>query len=136
MKTLLRLGTIMVLLQAYPSAALAADKCLKDAFGNLLVFKRVKILRPGGAVALTGMFISGAVSSPLTGAAVMRADGTVRVGVFLHTLHPTLGTVNATYEWTADADFAGAGVFDTDGDYLSNGAISFLTYDCKAFPIP
>ena len=135
MKTLMRLGAILALLQACPSAALAGDKCVKDAFGNLLLFKKVKILRPGGVVALTGMFISG-TSAPLTGAAVMRADGTVRIGVFLHTLDPTLGTVNATYEWTADADFAGAGVFDSDGDYVSNGAISFLAYDCKTIPIP
>jgi hypothetical protein len=37
---------------------------------------------------------------------------------------------------SGDVDFNATGAFDNDGDYFSNGAISFTPVDCTLVPVP
>ena len=46
------------------------------------------------------------------------------------------GSNNYTLEWTTDATFAGPIEYDSDGDFLSDGAILYQRIDCKILPLP
>ena len=46
------------------------------------------------------------------------------------------GSNNYTLEWTTDATFAGPIEYDSDGDFLSDGAILYQPIDCKTVPLP
>lgn len=116
------------------SAASAKDVCVLSSGGTGMIFKSVAPLKPGKVAALKGIATSGAQAAPLTGSAIMRPGGTVEIGVFVHGLN-TIG-VNETFEWTADATFAGTGGIDADGDYVSDNARIFTVLDCKTFVVP
>jgi hypothetical protein len=117
------------------------DICLESSFGETLVFRNVPALRPGRTVLLSGIYlnlVSAIISVPFDGSAMMSGDGkTVRVGIFVHEMGaPPLH--NFTFEWTAaDATLAGSGYYDSNGDYLADGPVSFGTLPgCQTIGIP
>jgi hypothetical protein len=120
------------------SAAWARDVCLEFSGDNFLVLRKVKTLHPGGSVPLNGFLYDKTFPNPsvapVEGSAVMKADGTVLVGLFVHNLAESSN--NYTLEWTTDMTFAGSVKFDNDGDFLSNGAVMYHPIDCKSVPLP
>ena len=117
--------------------ALAKDICLLDNFGSPYVFKKVARLRPGGAIPLTGFRVGSSTNDSLDGSTALNAAGTeASFGIFVHSLATNVLATNFTAEWTGDTTFAGTGAFDNDGDFSSNGTISFSAIDCKTVAIP
>jgi hypothetical protein len=69
----------------------------------------------------------------------MSADGTVRLGVFVHSSATSTSTFAAndfTLSGTTDATFAGTYYFDNDGDYRPNGTLAIEAVDCSTIVIP
>lgn len=63
------------------------DVCV-DAGNPTFVFKKVKSLKkPGSAVALQGFYLLGG-SAPVTGTAIVLQNGSVQLGVTVHTTPP------------------------------------------------
>lgn len=130
----------LALLGIASTAHAGHDVCLQSSFGEQLVFRNVPPLRPGRTVSLTGIYlnlVSRIISVPFEGTAMMSGDGTtVRIGIFVHEMGaPPLH--NFTFEWTADATFAGSGYYDSNADYLADGPVSFTVYPfCKTVGIP
>ena len=77
---------------------------------------------------------SNSYTAPVDGSAVMKADGTVLAGLFVHALAE--GNNNYTLEWKTDVTFAGSIKYDNDGDFSSNGGMLFNAIDCKTVPLP
>ena len=99
------------------------------SFGETLVFRNVPSLRPGRSINLSGIYlnlIDTSISVPFDGSAMMSSDGKhVRIGIFVHEMGAA-PLHNFTFEWTAsDATFAGSGYYDSNGDYLADGPVSF-----------
>lgn len=123
-----------VLGAALATDAAARDVCTTDR-SNTFVFKRMKHLRPGDAVPLIGRYQRGAlIAVPFDGTAVMRADGSVTAGIFVHDL--VSETNNFTLEWTTDATLAGIAKFDRDGDMRSDGTLDLRSVDCGTLLVP
>jgi len=117
------------------SAAWARDICLEHPADTYIVLRKVKSLHPGASVPLNGFFYyKGVYTAPLDGSAMMKADGTVLAGVFVHGIAD--GSGNRTFEWKTDTTFAGAIEYDGDGDFSSDGAALFNAVDCKTIPLP
>ena len=119
------------------NAAWARDVCLEFSGVNFLVLHKVKTLHPGGSVPLNGFLYDKSLPpsvAPVDGSAVMKADGTVLVGLFVHNLAES--SSNYTLEWTTDMTFAGSVNVDNDGDFLSNDAVQYNPIDCKSVPLP
>lgn len=118
-------------------AAAAKDICLVNGgSGETLVLRKVKKLKAGGTIPLSGMFISAGVFGACDGAAAMNSAGnSVSVGVFCHTL--LLGN-DFSWAWTAtDATLTGTGDRDTNGDNNPDGSpITIDTIDCSTITIP
>lgn len=140
---------VLALLLTTASASLAKDICVSataDAvpFGKF-VFRKVKSLKPGSAVNLAGIWFdydnpTGIV--PVTGTAVMKSDGTVRLGVQVFN-----GIHDATYNYSFNADtdgaFVGSGELQTvEPDNLSFilstsfATLGLTALDCKTVVIP
>src|SRR5262249_45388808 len=103
------------------SAAWARDICLEHPANAYIVLRKVKSLHPGGSVPLNGYFYyQGVYPAPVDGSAMMKADGTILAGLFVHGLADGAG--NRTFEWTTDATFAGAISYDGNGDFAGDGA--------------
>jgi hypothetical protein len=107
---------------------------------NTLVFRDVAPLSPGGAISLRGLYFSSSNRvSPFAGSAVMESNGTVRLGLFVHSSAnpgPNVFLNDFTLSGLTDTSFAGALNFDNDGDFLPNGTITFESEDCAAITIP
>jgi len=115
-------------------AAIAADVCVADG-AQQFIFKKVKKLKAGAVVPLTGVHLNGALVVPFSGSAVMKADGvTVQAGIFVHT--GPAGT-NFTMGWTTTTALAGFASYDNNGDYLTDsGPLVLTTVDCSTIVIP
>jgi hypothetical protein len=125
-----------LLMSGLASATWARDICLENSGEDYIVLKKVKSLHPGGSVPLTGFryYLPDGYPSPVDGSAVMRSDGTIVAGLFVHNL--AAGPNNFTLEWTTDATFAGAMNFDANGDFKSDGGAIYKATDCKSVPLP
>ena len=125
-----------LLVSGLGSAAWARDVCLEFSGNDFIVLRKVKALHPGVSVPLSGFHYDtlSSTTAPVDGTAVMKADGTVLAGLFVHGLAE--GSKNYTVEWKTDATFAGAIKFDTDGDFLSNTSSPYQPIDCKTVPLP
>lgn len=140
-----RIGRVLVWALGFVCLATTAhagrDVCLNSSFGEQLVFRNVGLLRPGRSINLSGIYrntVTTIISVPFDGSAMMSGDGTtVRIGIFVHEMGaPPLH--NFTFEWTAsDTTFAGSGFYDSNGDYLADGPVSFAAFpSCKQIGIP
>lgn len=120
----------------------AEDVCLVNEGGlNTLVFQDVEPLSAGRSVALRGVYFSSARrASAVSGSAVMASDGSVRLGLFVHssaTPAPNGAFANDfTLSGVIDATLTGSLFYDNDGDFLPNGTILFEVADCTTITIP
>jgi hypothetical protein len=143
------LATVLTL--AIPVLAAAAtrhtgpvDVCVRTVSPlNVLVFQDVPSLTPGRSIELHGTYFSNALQGiPFDGSAAASADGTIRIGLFVHSsafrLFPSTDVFrnDFTLSGVADGNLAGTFNFDNDGDYLPNGALTFESVDCATVTIP
>ena len=112
-----------------PSAAMAKKVCVKDEGGYYWIFPTVKALKPGKAVALSGVYLR--LSAPVAGTAYMDFTGTVRIGVLVHSMAPfdAFGN-NATVTIEGDSAFNGTGFYDSDGNYVADAPAAWTSVDC------
>jgi|InoplaM3SPM_1038593.scaffolds.fasta_scaffold18961_2 hypothetical protein len=141
---------LLGLLLAIPAFAAAAprrseplDLCLVTSGSplNTFVFQDVTPLGPGRSIPLHGLYFSSARRvSPFSGSAVMASDGSVRVGVFVHssaTPSPAGTFLNDfTMSVITDTTLAGAWNVDYDGDFVPNIVLPLIAADCGSISIP
>ena len=72
--------------------------------------------------------------APFHGSAVMVSDGTVRLGLFVHSTAES--TNDFTIAGVTDTNFVGTLSFDNDGDFVPNGALAMELADCATITIP
>ena len=153
LKSLFRHSLVLatVLPLAMPTLAAAAqrrtgpvDVCVRTVSPlNVLVFQDVPSLTPGRSIELHGLYYSNALKGiPFDGSAAASADGTIRVGLFVHSsagrLFPSTDVFrnDFTLSGVVDGNLAGTVNFDNDGDYLPNGTLDLTTVDCATITIP
>jgi hypothetical protein len=152
LKSLFRHSLVLatVLPLAMPALAAAAqrrgpvDVCVRTVSPlNVLVFQDVPSLTPGRSIELHGLYYSNALKGiPFDGSAAASADGTIRLGLFVHSsafrLFPSTDVFRNDFALSgvADGSLAGTWNFDNDGDYLPNGSLTFETVDCATLTIP
>ena len=135
------------LLLAIPGIATAAaprkpvDMCLvtRDTVGtpiDTIVIQDVTgLLNPGRSMSLHGFFfIRGGSPAPFEGSAVMASDGTLRLGLFVHTL--AVLPINRTLEGITDEFFAGTLKVDLNGDFQADFSALFESVDCATITLP
>jgi hypothetical protein len=102
---------------------------------NTFVFRDVKPLVPGGAIPLQGLFFTAARKvAPAHGSAAMASDGSVRIGLVVHSSADS--TNDFTVSGITAADFSGTLKFDSDGDFKPEGTLVVEPASCAAVPIP
>jgi hypothetical protein len=138
---------IIVLGLLLPVTSLAAapkttptDRCVVNSpYGgtplNTFVFQDVPPLTPGRSIPLKGIFFTSALKpSAFEGAAMMASDGTVRLGLFVHSSADS--TNDFTVSAVTDTTFAGNLKFDSDGDYRTEGTLVTTAVSCDTIAIP
>jgi hypothetical protein len=124
-----------------PASAVGKDICLDDTQGATWWFQKVKKFKVGRAVPLHGIYISGNLmpeTFPVQGVAVLRPDGNVEVGAFVHSMSASLFTgADFTASMQVTTGLEGTGGLDTDG----NGTVNVASYgwaavDCGAVTVP
>jgi hypothetical protein len=132
-------GSVNAGVGAAPPAKTTRDVCIVNPTGggslNTFIIRDVQPLSHGRAIPLQGLFFTGARRvAPFHGSAVMAMDGTVRIGLFVHS------TADSTNDFTVagvtDIDFVGTLKFDNDGDYVPNGTLAMQLADCSTISIP
>ena len=128
---------VLSLLSA-PLSALAKDVCITDTPGETWVFQKVKKFKTGRAVPLSGIYIKAGEVFPVQGLGVLRSDGVVEVGVFVHAM---AGNIFAEHNFTASMQVSpgldGTGQRDSDGDYQGEAVIyGWVVVDCSTITIP
>ena len=117
--------------------ALAKDVCVElDSAGSQVVFKKVKALKkPGTAIALNGLYVVMGNSAPVSGTAIVRSNGTVGFGFFVHGMAPIFAA-NAEFVLEGSDVFIASGQIDGDGDNLPDQAVEMTPIDCGSVVIP
>jgi len=129
-------GTLLALVSG-PTVALAKNVCVTDSFGASYIFSQVKSRKPGKILPLTGVRIDAlTLAEPVDGTAVVLSDGTVNIGVWAHSMSPISANDVLWVLKGADADFNGTGRFDNNGDYSSDGPVTWTSADCATITIP
>jgi hypothetical protein len=118
------------------AAAAPKDLCVRDTDRlNTFVFRTVEQLKPGGAISVQGIWRVGTRVLPFHGGAVIASDGTVRLGLFVHSTADG-GSNDFTLSGETDTLFAGTLSFDNDGDFRPNGTLTLESLDCATVTIP
>jgi hypothetical protein len=144
------LPAVLALLLAAPGLASAAPRRSENVCVvnlnypggtplNFFIFQNVQPLAPGGAIPLYGIYFNGSHRvEPFSGSAVMASDGSVRLGLFVHSSAATGVSWNNdfTLSGVTDASFAGVLNYDNDGDFLPNGTLPVESADCNTIAIP
>lgn len=144
------LPAVLALLIALPGLAAAAPRRSENVCVvnlnypggtplNYFIFQNVQPLAPGGAIPLYGIYFNGSHRvEPFSGSAVMASDGSVRLGIFVHSSAASGAAFNNdfTLSGVTDASFAGVLNYDNDGDFLPNGALPVESADCNSISIP
>ena len=102
------------------------------------VFRKVKKLKPGSAIALNGFHIrfTDRRLVPVSGTALMQRDGTVLIGIFLHAMGLS-GQEPTYYErMTTDTTFEGTGYYDNNADARPDGVETWSSVSCKDITLP
>lgn len=82
---------------------------------------------------LHGIYLLSSVV-PVTGTAIVLADGSVNFGILAHTT-PPLGAYSFTASLEGDASFAATGTFEaTDGSI--SAPMTWTPIDCKTLVLP
>jgi hypothetical protein len=121
------------------SAARTRDVCIRSPTGggsfNTFVLRDVPSLSRGGAIPVQGLFFTGAQKiAPVHGSAAMASDGTVRLGMFVHSTAESIN--DFTVAGVTDENFVGTLSYDNDGDFRPNGTLAMEAVPCSAIPIP
>jgi hypothetical protein len=124
---------------AAPQKAPKRDVCVVSPTGggsfNTFIIRDVQPLSEGEAITLNGLFFTGAMKvEPFHGSAVMAMDGSVRIGLFVHS--SAASTNDFTVAGVTDTDFVGTWSFDNDGDFKPNGTLAMELRDCADITIP
>lgn len=140
---------LLGLLLAIPAFATAAprrgepvDLCLvTNSPLNAFVFQDVTPLAAGRSMELHGLYFTNAGRvSPFSGSAAMASDGSVRLGLFVHssaTPSPAGTFLNDfTVSGITGANFAGPWSVDNDGDFVPNLVLQVVAVDCSIIAIP
>ena len=137
------LPVIVVLAVAVSGGAAAESKknaCVVDRAGgtatlNTFVLQDLESLTTGRAISLRGVYFSSARKlAPVNGSAVMASDGTIRLGLFVHSSAES--TNDFTLSGVTDSRFAGAVTFDSDGDFRPDGTLLLESVSCDTIAIP
>lgn len=136
----------LCLLAAVPASAApptrkAEDVCLVNLNYpggsplNTFVLHDVEPLTPTRSVPIHGLYLAGTARvNPLHGSAVMAADGTIRIGLVIHS------TATSTNDFTLSAltasDLSGDFNYDSDGDFRPDGTLPIERVDCSTITIP
>jgi len=120
-------------------AAKLRDVCIVNRAGavslNTFIFRDVEPLSPGGAISLRGLFFTLARRvAPFHGSAAIVSDGTVRVGLFVHSSAES--TNDFTVAGVTDTDFVGTLSVDTNGDFVPDSTLVMELADCATITIP
>lgn len=115
------------------------DVCIVSPTGggsfNTFIIRDVGPLSYGRAISLQGLFFTGARRvAPFHGSAAMVSDGTVRIGLFVHSTAESLN--DFTVAGVTDTDFVGTLSYDNDGDFKPNGTLAMQLEDCATITIP
>jgi hypothetical protein len=115
------------------------DVCIVSPTGggsfNTFVLRGVEPLSLFGAIPVRGFFFTGArKAAPVHGSAVMVSDGTVRLGLFVHSTAESIN--DFTVAGVTDTNFVGTLNFDNDGDFRPNGTLAMELVDCATISIP
>jgi hypothetical protein len=117
------------------TSAHAKDLCVSAGASAWWRFVKVKPLKKIGAVApLSGYCVDLTFAAPVTGTAMKRADGTILVGVYVHSQEPAI-SVDAAATLVVDAAFAGSGKFRDVGAGTASDIV-WTAVDCKFLPAP
>ena len=94
--------------------------------------------KPGSISALTGLFINGSLVAPSTGTAIVRGDGSVRIGITVHgaDTEPTGTDVDFVFTMLGDASFAASGSYRYADDPSNGSLASWTPIDCKTIVVP
>jgi hypothetical protein len=112
-----------------------ADICLELDTGDQLRLIKVRKPRPGKMVPLQGVLVAGVESAPFHGAAYMKQNGTVQLGILVHTI--VAAGKNLTLQWTStNPNLSGTALYDNDGLYQPTGSTELSSIDCAAVPLP
>jgi hypothetical protein len=145
MRNMFRALPIVLTLTAAIGTSAAAetkrDRCVVDRSSpgapplNRFVFRELDDLRPGGAITVRGIYFTGANKpAPFHGSAIMASDGSVRLGLFVHSSAEQQN--DFTISGVTDADFAGTVKFDNDGDFVANGTLNLELVNCSTITVP
>ena len=131
----LMLAALMVVGMATGARAMPKDICLYDG-GTYLVYQKVKVLRPNQAVPLTGYAVGPfgrpRFTCPLSGTAIMTANGSVQVGNSVYCgSEPGLGNYNTQHSAHTNASFEGKYDADEDGDGFADYKTTYWAVDCS-----
>ena len=123
---------------AAPTAK-ARDVCIVAPTGggsfNTFILRDVEPLSRGRAISLQGLFFTGARKvAPFHGSAAMVSDGTVRLGLFVHSTAESIN--DFTVAGVTDTNFVGTLSYDNDGDFRPNGTLAIKLADCGTITIP
>jgi hypothetical protein len=147
----LALGALMALPDtsaAAPKRNQSSDICVVTRDSNdkvymTLVFHDVPPLSPGRAVPLWGLSFNNTTNIdqrafPFDGSALMENDGTIRLGVFIHTMarRSTLFAGDHHLAGKTDATFSGTLHYKIDGEVYPYYQFTFEPEDCAAITIP
>jgi hypothetical protein len=125
-------------LAASAAPAAAKDVCVSDN-AHRFKFKGVKALKkPGSISPLTGFFVNGDFVAPATGTAIVRGDGSVRIGITVHGAEPepTATDVDFVFTMLGDASFTASGSYRYADDPDVGYAASWTPIDCKTIAVP
>ena len=111
-------------------------RCVTDSDHlNFWVFSNVSPPAAGTAVGVQGIYFTNARRpAPFHGSAMMSADGSVRLGIFVHSA--TGGTNDFTMSGITDGNFVGPVSFDSDGDFKFNGTLQLVAVACDTLSVP
>ncbi len=135
----LGLALVLSLSGGAAGATKARDVCIVNPTGggsfNTFIFRDVEPLNPAGAISVQGLFFTGARKiAPFHGSAAMASDGTVLLGLFVHSTAQSMN--DFTISGVTDTDFVGNLTFDNDGDFVPNGTLAMQVADCSTIAIP
>ena len=129
-------GVGAALLLALVGSAAARDICVVSNGGVHWRFYNVQRLRPGKAVALTGIFDTVNVQCPVAGTAALTTGNQLRAAVAVYCQAP-IAQSNFTLALTGTPDFDAAGQYDANGDNVSDGnPFTWTPEDCSTAPVP
>jgi hypothetical protein len=139
LSVVLGLALVVSLNGGAATAARTRDACIVNPTGggslNTFIFRDVEPLSPGRAISVQGLFFTGARRvAPFHGSAAMVSDGTIRLGLFVHSTAES--TNDFTISGVTDTNFVGTLSFDNDGDFRPNGTLAMEVADCATISIP